>query len=99
MFGKWRRVPCRTFLPPRTSAGFNLELLSGYRSEAYQKKIYNKYVKKLKARAAIASAQPGYSEHETGLAVDLDRYKDLRCLAMPCFAAMPEAEMACRARA
>lgn len=73
------------------SAGFDLELLSGYRSEAYQKKIYDKYVKKLKSRAAIASAQPGYSEHQTGLAVDLDRYKDLRCLAMPCFAVMPEA--------
>jgi zinc D-Ala-D-Ala carboxypeptidase len=72
--------------------GFNLELLSGYRSEAYQKKIYDKYVKKLKARAAIASARPGHSEHETGMAVDVDRYRDLRCLAMPCFAAMPEAK-------
>ena len=70
--------------------GFHLILLSGYRSEAYQKKIYARYQKKLK-RAAIASAKPGYSEHQTGLAVDLDRDKDLKCLTMPCFAAMPEA--------
>ena len=84
--------PLQDLFAAAHQAGFNLELLSGYRSEAYQKKIYDKYVKKLKARAAIASAQPGYSEHQTGLAVDLDRNRDLRCLAMPCFAAMPEAE-------
>lgn len=84
--------PLQDLFTAAHNAGFDLELLSGYRSEAYQKKIYDRYVKKLKARAAIASAQPGYSEHQTGLAVDLDRYKDLRCLAMPCFAAMPEAK-------
>jgi D-alanyl-D-alanine carboxypeptidase len=84
--------PLQDLFAAAHNAGFDLELLSGYRSEAYQKKIYDNYVKKLKARAAIASAQPGYSEHQTGLAVDVDRYKDLRCLAMPCFAAMPEAK-------
>jgi D-alanyl-D-alanine carboxypeptidase len=73
-------------------AGFRLILLSGYRSEAYQKKIYENYVKKLKTRATMASARPGYSEHQTGLAVDVNRDKDLKCLAMPCFAAMPEAK-------
>jgi zinc D-Ala-D-Ala carboxypeptidase len=72
--------------------GFHLVLLSGYRSEAYQGKIYTRYQKKLKTRAAIASAKPGYSEHQTGLAVDLNRDKDLKCLTMPCFAAMPEAK-------
>lgn len=72
--------------------GYRFILLSGYRSEAYQKKIYDKYVKKLKTRADAASAQPGYSEHQTGLAVDLDRDRDLRCLTMACFAAMPEAK-------
>jgi D-alanyl-D-alanine carboxypeptidase len=71
--------------------GFHLILLSGYRSEAYQEKIYARYQKKLK-RAAIASARPGYSEHQTGLAVDLNRDKDLKCLTMPCFADMPEAK-------
>jgi len=84
--------PLQDLFAAAHDAGFNLELLSGYRSATYQKKIYDNYVKKLKARAAIASAQPGYSEHETGLAVDVDRYKDLRCLAMPCFAVMPEAK-------
>lgn len=85
-------APLQDLFAAAHNAGFDLELLSGYRSEAYQKKIYDKYVKKLKSRAAIASAQPGYSEHQTGLAVDLDRYKDLRCLAMPCFAVMPDAK-------
>ena len=85
-------APLQDLFAAAHEAGFNLELLSGYRSEAYQKKIYGNYVKKLKARAAMASALPGYSEHQTGLAVDLDRYRDLRGLAMPCFAAMPEAK-------
>jgi len=84
--------PLQDLFEAAHDAGFDLELLSGYRSEAYQKKIYDKYVKKLKSRAEIASARPGYSEHQTGLAVDLDRDRDLRCLAMPCFAAMPEAK-------
>lgn len=84
--------PLQDLFTAAQADGFHLVLLSGYRSEAYQKKIYDKYVRKLKTRAAIASARPGYSEHQTGLSVDLDRDKDLKCLTMPCFATMPEAK-------
>lgn len=83
--------PLQNLFAAAEKDGFHLILLSGYRSEAYQEKIYARYQKKLK-RAAIASAKPGYSEHQTGLAVDLDRDKDLKCLTMPCFAKMPEAK-------
>lgn len=84
--------PLQALFKAAETDGFHLILLSGYRSEAYQKKIYERYLQKLKTRATIASAKPGYSEHQTGLAVDVNRDKDLKCLAMPCFAAMPEAK-------
>jgi zinc D-Ala-D-Ala carboxypeptidase len=83
--------PLQDLFAAAVKDGFHLILLSGYRSEAYQEKIYARYEKKLR-RASIASAKPGYSEHQTGLAVDLNRDKDLKCLAMPCFANMPEAK-------
>ena len=83
--------PLQDLFAAAAKDGFNLILLSGYRSAAYQEKIYARYQKKLK-RAAVASAKSGYSEHQTGLAVDLNRDKDLKCLTMPCFADMPEAK-------
>lgn len=45
---------------------------SGYRSYNYQKSLYNRYVSidGLKA-AETYSARPGYSEHQTGLALDI----------------------------
>lgn len=45
---------------------------SGFRTSAYQAKLYNAYVAKDgKAAADKYSARPGYSEHQTGLAFDL----------------------------
>ena len=52
----------------------NLTLIavSGYRSSKYQKKLFNNYVKEKGYEYAImCSARPGYSEHQTGLAVDI----------------------------
>lgn len=45
---------------------------SGYRSYRYQKKLYNDRVKKDGKELADAYvAKPGYSEHQTGLAIDI----------------------------
>ena len=45
---------------------------SGYRSYDYQKNLYNKYVKQDgKTQADTYSARAGYSEHQTGLAMDI----------------------------
>ena len=53
-------------------AGYPLELASGYRSEAYQRQLYNGYVNKDgQAAADQYSAKPGTSEHQTGLAMDV----------------------------
>jgi D-alanyl-D-alanine carboxypeptidase len=49
-----------------------LRPISGYRSYETQHALYNDYVKKDgAAKADTFSARPGYSEHQTGLAVDI----------------------------
>lgn len=52
--------------------GYNIVAVSTYRSYDYQEKLYNNYVKdKGFYYADMASARPGHSEHQTGLAVDI----------------------------
>lgn len=51
----------------------NLKVVSGYRSESTQRWLYNNSVKKNgESHALIYSAKPGHSEHQLGLAVDLN---------------------------
>lgn len=52
--------------------GFSLEIMSGFRSYETQRSLYNRYVNTYgKAEADTFSAEPGKSEHQTGLAFDL----------------------------
>ncbi len=52
--------------------GLHFYIASPYRSYSYQQTLYNNYVKSDgKKNADTYSARPGYSEHQTGLAVDL----------------------------
>lgn len=52
--------------------GYDMPLLSGYRSFDYQVSLYNNYVARDgQAAADRYSARPGYSEHQTGLAFDI----------------------------
>jgi zinc D-Ala-D-Ala carboxypeptidase len=72
------------------SAGHKLELISGYRSDSYQKMLYDSHVDQYgQAEADRQSAKPGTSEHQTGLAVDLGR-SDKKCDLLECFGALPE---------
>ena len=57
-----------------SEAGYNIPLLSGFRSYETQQTLYNNYV----ARDGVAladtySARPGHSEHQTGLAFDVGK--------------------------
>lgn len=53
--------------------GLNIYVSSGFRSFASQKSIYNRYVSRDgRALADTYSARPGHSEHQTGLAIDLN---------------------------
>ena len=51
----------------------NIRIISAYRSYSYQKDLYDKYVKEDGIiKADTYSARPGYSEHQTGLVIDVD---------------------------
>lgn len=53
--------------------GLNIYISSGFRSYDYQAGLYNRYVERSgKAEADRYSARPGHSEHQTGLAFDLN---------------------------
>lgn len=56
--------------------GYNIRATSTYRSYSYQKNLYNNYANQDgKEKADTYSARPGFSEHQTGLAVDVDNTK------------------------
>ena len=66
--------------------GISLWVVSGFRSYETQKGLYNRYVNRDgKAEADRYSARPGHSEHQTGLAFDLNN-------ASSSFAGTPEAK-------
>ncbi|MBO3094472.1 M15 family metallopeptidase [Cellulomonas dongxiuzhuiae] len=81
----------RAMVEAARGQGARLVVRSGYRSHAEQ----------ADARAAIEarrgfahaerySARPGYSEHQTGLAVDIDSGSDPSCNLQTCFTRTPE---------
>ncbi len=56
--------------------GLNLRIISAYRSFEYQENLYNKYLKyDTKEIVDTYSARAGYSEHQTGLTIDIDNKK------------------------
>lgn len=72
--------------------GIYLAGVSGYRSYATQKDIFEYYVRvQGKAVASKYSAIPRHSEHQTGLAIDVSG-SDGRCAAEDCFGDTPEAK-------
>lgn len=70
--------------------GPRLMLSSGYRSYTYQDGLYNGYVRTQgRATADTQSARAGYSEHQTGLAADLEP-TSRTCEVEVCFGETPE---------
>ena len=60
-----------------TALGLNIWIQSGYRSYELQSELYNNYVNRDgKLAADTYSARPGHSEHQTGLAFDLNTISD-----------------------
>lgn len=71
--------------------GITLLGVSGYRSYETQKNVFDSYVRKDgEEKAMTYSALPGYSEHETGLAIDVTGGNG-KCAATDCFAGTKEA--------
>ena len=57
--------------------GLNIYISSGFRSYKYQNELYERYAAKDGyANADTYSARPGHSEHQTGLAFDLNTIDD-----------------------
>ena len=70
--------------------GINLMVASAYRPYGFQATLYNRYVNQQgQAMADTQSARPGYSEHQTGLAVDLEP-ASRTCEVEVCFATTAE---------
>ena len=68
----------------------SLMLASGYRSYSLQVSVYNAEVKNYgQAQADRESARPGFSEHQTGLAADLEP-ASRQCEVQDCFGDLPE---------
>ncbi|MDN4642314.1 D-alanyl-D-alanine carboxypeptidase family protein [Agreia sp. PsM10] len=66
--------------------GQQLVAQSGYRAYDIQEIVYNRYVAQLgTAGADLTSARPGYSEHQTGMAVDILATGSGCSLDGPCF--------------
>lgn len=62
-----------TMLADAKKAGLSLSICSGFRSYDYQNQLYNGYVARDgKAAADTYSARAGHSEHQTGLAMDIN---------------------------
>jgi len=75
-----------------TQAGYQLQVSTAYRGYEYQTGLYNGYVSRQgQAVADQESARPGYSEHQTGLAVDI-RAASNKCSLDACFGSMAEGQ-------
>jgi D-alanyl-D-alanine carboxypeptidase len=59
------------------SGGVTLIASSAYRSYSYQEEVYNRNVREMGREAADReSARPGFSQHQTGLALDFGSIDD-----------------------
>ena len=82
--------PLRSMFADAQTAGFTLTLGSGFRSYALQKQFYNGYVSNQgQAEADRTSARPGYSEHQTGLSLDVGATGG-KCHLDKCLGEMPD---------
>ncbi|MDR6640289.1 M15 family metallopeptidase [Paenarthrobacter nitroguajacolicus] len=77
------------FVKAAKAAGVNVRAVSGYRSYAQQQSLYADYVAQYGQETADSlAARPGYSEHQTGLAMDVGNSSGA-CALQACFADTP----------
>lgn len=79
----------KQFAKAAKAAGVNVMPISGYRSFSEQASLYESYVRQYgQATADTLAARPGYSEHQTGLAMDIGNASGI-CALQACFANTP----------
>ena len=74
-----------------TRDGVPLAAVSGFRSEAKQRDLFDHSAARRRDRGEPTPQRPGHSEHQTGLAMDVTG-GDGRCPASNCFGGTPAAE-------
>lgn len=73
-------------------AGVGLTLTSGFRSLDYQRSVHDRAVERDGFEVAESlSARPGFSEHQTGLAVDFGSRSQPECAVQDCYQFTDEA--------
>ena len=72
MLRKEAKLAFETLSYDASILGYKITAISAYRSYEYQEKLYNNYVLEKGDAADFASARPGHSEHQTGLALDVE---------------------------
>ena len=78
-----------SFVKAGKAAGVSVRAVSGYRSYSEQQRLYADYVARYgQTTADTLAARPGYSEHQTGLAMDVGNANGV-CALQPCFADTP----------
>ncbi|MEE2521402.1 M15 family metallopeptidase [Pseudarthrobacter sp. J75] len=83
-----------SFLDAARAQGTGITVVSGFRSYATQSSVYNNYVAAYgQATADTISARPGYSEHQSGLAMDIGNPNGA-CGLQSCFAGTPAGSFA-----
>lgn len=76
----------------REQTGLEMQSQSAYRGYATQVRVYEGWVAQLGQQAAdLTSARPGYSEHQTGLAIDVSA-EPAACTLDQCFADTPQGQ-------
>jgi D-alanyl-D-alanine carboxypeptidase len=84
----------KQFAQAGKSQGINVVPVSGYRSYSQQASLYDSYVAQYgQATADTLSARPGYSEHQTGLAMDIGNASGA-CALQACFESTPAGKFA-----
>jgi len=79
----------KQFTKAAKAKGVSITLVSGYRSYAQQQSLYNDYVRQYGQQTAdTLSARPGFSEHQTGLSLDIGNPNG-SCALESCFASTP----------
>jgi D-alanyl-D-alanine carboxypeptidase len=82
-------MPMEKMFAAAAKAGVPLRIASAYRSYNTQTAVFNAEVNAYGlAKAESESARAGHSEHQTGLAADLEPY-DRKCEIADCFADTP----------
>lgn len=73
--------------------GLELQAQSSYRSYSTQESVYAGWVDSLGQEGAdLTSARPGHSEHQTGLAIDVNALPDQGCALEVCWGDTPHAQ-------